>query len=126
MDLSAVNASQIQTSITGLQYEDTVVGTGPKSKKGDTVEVHYTGWIYKNGVKGAQFDSSLPRDETFSFKVGGHMVIQGWEEGLVGMQVGGKRTLIIPPNLGYGSRGAGRSIPPDSTLLFEVELIKIN
>ncbi|MCX6995010.1 MAG: FKBP-type peptidyl-prolyl cis-trans isomerase [Chlamydiae bacterium] len=126
MDISAVNTSKLTTSITGLQYEDTVVGMGATSKKGDTVEVHYTGWIYKNGQKGAQFDSSLPRDETFSFKIGSHMVIQGWEEGLVGMQVGGKRTLIIPPSLGYGPRGSGRTIPPDSTLIFEVDLIKIN
>jgi FKBP-type peptidyl-prolyl cis-trans isomerase len=104
-----------------LKYEDLKEGQGPEAKKGDEVQVHYTGWL-KNGTK---FDSSLDRKEPFTFKLGAGMVIQGWDEGVAGMKVGGKRKLIIPPELAYGKRGAGRVIPPDAELTFEVELLKI-
>lgn len=106
----------------GLQYEDLKEGTGNEAKKGDTVVVHYTGWL-KDGKK---FDSSLDRREPFEFKLGAGMVIQGWDEGVAGMKVGGKRKLIIPSELGYGKRGAGGGlIPPDAELHFEVELLRI-
>jgi FKBP-type peptidyl-prolyl cis-trans isomerase FkpA len=114
--------SKIVTTKTGLKYEDTKVGTGPEAKAGDTVEVHYTGWLAKDGKK---FDSSLDRGEAFSFKLGAGMVIKGWDEGVAGMKVGGKRKLLIPAALGYGARGAGRAIPPNADLVFEVELLKI-
>ena len=121
----ALFANFPNTTSTGLQYEDFSVGTGLVVKKGDVVEVHYIGWLYNDGQKGAQFDSSLPRGELFAFKVGSGMVIRGWDEGLVGMKVGGKRLLLIPSDLAYGSRGAGGVIPPNATLLFEVQLVKI-
>ncbi len=105
----------------GLQYVDLKEGDGEKAKKGDTVEVHYTGWL-KDGKK---FDSSLDRKEPFSFKLGAGKVIKGWDEGVAGMKVGGKRKLIIPSELAYGKRGAGDAIPPDAELTFEVELLKI-
>jgi peptidylprolyl isomerase len=87
--------------------------------------MHYTGWLYENGVKGSKFDSSLDRGEPFAFKLGQGQVIKGWDEGVAGMKVGGKRTLIIPPQMGYGARGAGGAIPPNATLLFEVELLGV-
>lgn len=105
----------------GLQYQELKEGTGDAAKKGDTVEVHYTGWL-KNGKK---FDSSLDRGQPFSFKLGAGMVIKGWDEGVQGIKVGGKRKLMIPPELGYGKKGAGDAIPPDADLIFEVELLKI-
>jgi FKBP-type peptidyl-prolyl cis-trans isomerase len=105
----------------GLQYVELKEGDGEKAKKGDTVEVHYTGWL-KDGKK---FDSSLDRKEPFSFKLGAGKVIKGWDEGVAGMKVGGKRKLIIPSELAYGKRGAGDAIPPDAELTFEVELLKI-
>jgi tRNA A-37 threonylcarbamoyl transferase component Bud32 len=108
----------------GLKYVDLKEGTGAKAQKGDLVEVHYTGWLYVDGKAGKQFDSSVER-APFSFRLGDGKVIKGWEEGVVFMKVGGKRKLIIPPDLGYGKRGAGNDIPPDATLLFEVELLKI-
>jgi FKBP-type peptidyl-prolyl cis-trans isomerase FkpA len=104
-----------------LKYEDLKEGKGAEAKKGDTVEVHYTGWL----TNGKKFDSSLDRNETFSFKLGAGKVIKGWDEGVVGMKVGGKRKLTIPPALGYGATGAGDDIPPNATLVFEVELIKV-
>ena len=108
----------------GLKYTDTQVGTGAEAQKGYIVSVQYTGWIYKNGNKGAKFDSSLDRNKPFTFTLGKHEVIDGWDEGVAGMKVGGKRTLIIPPNLAYGATGgAGGVIPPNSTLIFDVELI---
>lgn len=111
------------TTPTGLQYEDTVVGTGAEAKPGRNVTVHYTGWLYEDGVQGAKFDSSKDRDEPFIFPLGGGMVIKGWDEGVQGMKEGGQRTLIIPAALGYGARGAGGVIPPNATLKFDVELL---
>ena len=110
----------------GLQYEDTVVGTGAQATKGKSVTVHYTGWLYQNGVQGAKFDSSKDRNDPFVFSLGAGMVIRGWDEGVAGMLVGGARTLIIPPDLGYGARGAGGVIPPNATLKFDVELLGVS
>ena len=115
----------MQTTASGLQYEDTVPGTGAAAKAGQEVSVHYTGWLYKDGAKGAKFDSSKDRNDPFEFSLGAGQVIKGWDEGVAGMKVGGKRTLVIPPQLGYGARGAGGVIPPNATLLFEVELLKV-
>ena len=115
----------MQTLPSGLKYTDEVVGTGPQPSAGQTVNVHYTGWLYNDGVKGKKFDSSRDRGSPFSFKLGAGMVIQGWDIGVATMHVGGKRTLIIPPDLGYGSRGAGGVIPPGATLMFDVELLSI-
>jgi len=109
----------------GLILADTKAGTGAVAKAGQTCLMHYTGWLYNNGTKGAKFDSSVDRGEPFSFRLGQGQVIKGWDEGVAGMKVGGKRTLIIPPALGYGARGAGSSIPPNATLLFEVELLNV-
>ena len=103
----------------GLKFEDTTVGDGAVASKGQTVTVHYTGWL-ENGTK---FDSSKDRDEPFEFKLGAGQVIRGWDEGVAGMKVGGVRRLTIPPQLGYGDRGAGGVIPPKATLIFEVELL---
>lgn len=114
------------TSATGLKYEDSKVGTGTEAKSGNDVAVHYTGWLNKEGQKGTKFDSSVDRGEEFEFPLGKGMVIQGWDEGVQGMKVGGKRTLFIPSKLGYGARGAGAAIPPNADLIFDVELIKIN
>ena len=111
------------TTASGLQYEDTVLGQGAAAQAGRQVSVHYTGWLYKDGVKGAKFDSSKDRGDPFDFDLGAGMVIAGWDEGVQGMQVGGTRLLVIPPQLGYGTRGAGGVIPPNATLMFEVELL---
>jgi FKBP-type peptidyl-prolyl cis-trans isomerase FkpA len=113
------------TTPSGLQYEDTVVGTGAAAQAGQHVTVHYTGWLYENGTAGRKFDSSKDRHDPFRFDLGAGMVIRGWDEGVQGMQVGGTRRLVIPPQLGYGSRGAGGVIPPNATLLFEVELLGV-
>ena len=113
------------TTASGLQYEDTVIGVGGQAQRGRTVVVHYSGWLYRDGQKGAQFDSSHAYGEPFIFPLGAGAVIRGWDEGVAGMKVGGKRTLIIPPALGYGKRGAGREIPPNATLLFEIELLGV-
>jgi len=102
----------------GLSYEDTLVGTGPTPKSGQTCVMHYTGWLWINGAKGSKFDSSLDRGRPFEFPLGQGRVIKGWDEGVATMQVGGKRTLLIPPALGYGDRGAAGVIPPGATLLF--------
>jgi FKBP-type peptidyl-prolyl cis-trans isomerase len=112
---------KVITTKSGLKYEDLKEGTGDQAKSGDTVDVHYTGWL-KDGKK---FDSSLDRKQPFTFKVGAGQVIKGWDEGVAGMKVGGKRKLTIPPDLGYGARGAGNVIPPNAELTFEVELLKI-
>jgi FKBP-type peptidyl-prolyl cis-trans isomerase len=109
----------------GLKYTDTNVGTGDEATRGKRVTVHYTGWLYNNGEKGKKFDSSVDRGEPFAFNLGAGQVIPGWEQGVAGMKVGGKRTLIIPASLGYGSRGAGGAIPPNATLMFDVELLKV-
>lgn len=113
------------TTPSGLQYDDTVTGSGPTASAGQRVTVHYTGWLFKDGVQGAKFDSSKDRNDPFVFSLGAGMVIRGWDEGVAGMQVGGARTLIIPPELGYGARGAGGVIPPNATLKFDVELLGI-
>lgn len=113
------------TTSSGLQIQDTKVGTGASPKTGQTCVMHYTGWLYENGAKGRKFDSSVDRNEPFEFPIGKGRVIKGWDEGVATMQVGGKRTLIIPPALGYGARGAGGVIPPNATLLFEVELLGV-
>ena len=120
-----VGAQETITTDSGLSYIDTKAGTGPAAKAGQSATVHYTGWIYENGVKGSKFDSSRERDQTFSFPLGTGRVIRGWDEGIAGMRKGGQRTLIIPPNLAYGAAGAGGVIPPNATLLFEVELIGV-
>jgi peptidylprolyl isomerase len=109
----------------GLQYEDTQVGSGASPSRGQSCVMHYTGWLWQDGAKGAKFDSSVDRGRPFVFPIGMGRVIKGWDEGVSTMQVGGKRTLLIPPDLGYGARGAGGVIPPDATLLFEVELLDI-
>ena len=115
----------LTTTASGLQYEDTVVGEGAEAKAGQNVTVHYTGWLYKDGQQGAKFDSSKDRNDPFVFALGAGMVIRGWDEGVAGMQVGGKRTLIIPSEMGYGARGAGGVIPPNATLMFDVELLAV-
>jgi FKBP-type peptidyl-prolyl cis-trans isomerase FkpA len=120
---SAGAPSAMTTTTSGLQYQDTVVGNGAQAAAGQRVSVHYTGWLYNNGVKGSKFDSSKDRGQPFTFSLGAGEVIGGWDEGVQGMQVGGTRKLIIPPQLGYGARGAGGVIPPNATLLFEVDLL---
>lgn len=109
----------------GLQFEDSVVGTGESPRKGQTCVMHYTGWLWVNSAKGSKFDSSLDRGKPFEFPLGMGRVIKGWDEGVASMKVGGKRTLLIPPGLGYGDRGAAGVIPPGATLLFEVELLGV-
>jgi len=109
----------------GLKYTDTKTGDGATATPGNKVSVHYTGWLYNNAAKGAKFDSSVDRGQPFQFTLGAHQVIAGWDEGVAGMKVGGKRTLIIPPELGYGARGAGGVIPPNATLMFDVELLGV-
>ena len=106
----------LTTTASGLPYEDTTVGEGAEATKGNNVSVHYTGWLYNNGEQGAKFDSSRDRNDPFEFSLGAGMVIKGWDEGVQGMKIGGKRTLIIPAALGYGARGAGGVIPPNATL----------
>jgi len=115
-------------NITSLQISDAKVGSGAEAKAGKTVVVHYTGWLYdprKPDKHGKKFDSSRDRNDPFQFKLGAGQVISGWDQGVAGMKVGGQRTLVIPSQLGYGARGAGGSIPPNSTLLFDVELIEV-
>ena len=113
------------TTPTGLQYEDTTVGNGEVAQAGRRVQVHYTGWLYNDGVQGAKFDSSKDRGQPFEFPLGAGHVIKGWDEGVQGMSVGGTRRLVIPAALGYGARGAGGVIPPNATLLFEVDLLAV-
>jgi len=111
-------------TVTELTTKDLVVGAGDQAVKGDTLTMHYTGWLYKNGRRGKKFDSSAG-SEPFSFKLGAGEVIEGWERGIEGMRVGGKRELIIPPQLGYGQQGAPPDIPPNTALNFEVELLSV-
>jgi peptidylprolyl isomerase len=121
----AQGAGKPVTTPSGLQIIDSKVGTGASPKAGQTCVMHYTGWLYENGAKGKKFDSSVDRGEPFEFPIGRGQVIAGWDEGVASMKVGGKRTLIIPPALGYGARGAGGVIPPNSTLIFDVELLGV-
>ena len=118
-------AGKTMTTPSGLQITDSKVGTGATPKTGQTCVMHYTGWLYVNGAKGQKFDSSVDRGQPFEFPIGVRRVIAGWDEGVATMKVGGKRTLIIPPELGYGARGAGGVIPPNATLIFEVELLDV-
>ena len=117
----AVDSAALTRTASGLQYQDVAVGNGDEAGEGKVAVVHYTGWL----TDGTKFDSSRDRGEPFSFPVGGGQVIAGWDEGVASMKVGGKRTLLIPPALGYGDRGAGGVIPPGATLLFEVELLRV-
>ena len=113
------------TTASGLQIIDSMAGTGASPKPGQICVMHYTGWLYEDGKKGKKFDSSVDRNEPFEFPIGQRKVIAGWDEGVATMKVGGKRTLIIPPELGYGARGAGGVIPPNATLMFDVELLAV-
>lgn len=124
MTLSA-SAAETKTLPSGLKYQEEQVGTGPEATAGQSVQVHYTGWLDQGGAKGTKFDSSRDRGQPFSFRLGGGQVIKGWDEGVAGMKVGGKRTLLIPAELGYGARGAGGVIPPNATLIFDVELLGV-
>ena len=120
-----MRAMTMTSTPSGLQIEDTQVGTGASPTTGQTCVMHYTGWLWVNGAKGKKFDSSVDRGEPFEFPIGRGRVIKGWDEGVAAMKVGGKRTLLIPPALGYGERGAGGAIPGGATLLFEVELLGV-
>ena len=122
---TAQTVGQTMTKASGLQITDTKIGTGAVPFPGQICVMHYTGWLYENGAKGKKFDSSLDRGQPFEFPLGQHQVIAGWDEGVASMKVGGKRTLVIPPELGYGARGAGGVIPPNATLIFEVELLDV-
>ena len=113
------------TTASGLTYDDKVVGTGAEAKAGQDVKVHYTGWLFYGGERGKKFDSSKDRGDPFEFPLGAGHVIKGWDEGVAGMKVGGTRVLTIPPQLGYGARGARGVIPPNATLIFEVELLGV-
>jgi peptidylprolyl isomerase len=117
--------SRMQKTPSGLQWEDVKAGTGASPKTGQTCVMHYTGWLWEDGAKGKKFDSSVDRGQPFEFPLGQGRVIKGWDEGVATMKVGGKRNLLIPPQLGYGARGAGGVIPPNSTLFFEVELLGV-
>ena len=126
--LTACGGNTENTSVTQLIRQDDVMGTGAEAQSGRVVTVHYTGWLYdqtRPDRKGNKFDSSRDRNEPFSFNLGAGEVIRGWDEGVAGMKVGGRRTLTIPPDMGYGARGAGGVIPPNSTLLFDVELLEV-
>ena len=122
---TAQAVGKTMTTQSGLQITDSTVGTGATPKPGQICVMHYTGWLYQNGAKGKKFDSSVDRGQPFEFSIGRHQVIGGWDEGVATMKVGGKRTLIIPPELGYGARGAGGVIPPNATLMFDVELLDV-
>ncbi len=124
-DAEKKSESKMTKTPSGLQYEDTVTGTGASPKNGQTCVMHYTGWLWESGAKGKKFDSSVDRGKPFEFGIGQGQVIKGWDEGVSTMKVGGKRTLLIPPTLGYGARGTGGVIPPNATLLFEVELLGV-
>ena len=120
----AADTKVIKTA-SGLEYIDSVQGTGAEAVAGKMVKVHYTGWLNEKGQKGRKFDSSVDRGDPFIFPLGAGRVIKGWDEGVAGMKVGGKRTLMIPAVLGYGARGAGSAIPPNADLIFDVELLEI-
>jgi peptidylprolyl isomerase len=120
-----IDPDKMKKTDSGLRYQDVVEGKGAQPQKGQTCEVHYTGWLWQDGQKGNKFDSSKDRNMPFQFPVGAGQVIKGWDEGVATMKVGGKRLLVIPPALGYGERGAGGVIPPNATLLFEVDLLGV-
>ena len=122
---AAQAVGKTMTTPSGLQITDSTIGTGATPKPGQICVMHYTGWLYQDGAKGKKFDSSVDRNEPFEFPIGQRKVIAGWDEGVATMKVGGKRTLIIPPALGYGARGAGGVIPPNATLMFDVELLDV-
>lgn len=121
-----IDPAKMKKTDSGLKYQDVKEGKGADAKKGQNCQVHYTGWLWEDGKKGKKFDSSVDRGEPFTFKVGQGQVIKGWDEGVGSMKVGGKRLLLIPPELGYGENGAGDVIPANATLLFEVELLEAN
>jgi len=121
---SAFAANEVTTP-SGLRIIDVTKGTGAVPQTGQTVTVNYTGWLFVDGKKGQKFDSSLDRNQPFSFTLGQGQVIKGWDEGVATMHIGGKRTLIIPPDLGYGASGAGGVIPPNATLIFDVDLLSV-
>ena len=123
--VAAQSVGKTTTTPSGLQITDSMIGNGATPQPGQICVMHYTGWLYENGAKGNKFDSSLDRGKPFEFAIGTRQVIAGWDEGVATMKVGGKRTLIIPPQLGYGARGAAGVIPPNATLIFDVELLDI-
>jgi len=125
LSMAPVFAQQETATASGLRYIEVKPGTGAVAQAGQTAVVHYTGWLYQGGRKGMKFDSSRDRGQPFAFPLGAGRVIKGWDEGVAGMKAGGQRTLIIPPQLGYGPRGAGNVIPPNATLIFDVELIEL-
>lgn len=124
-DTTPAKAAAIKTLPSGLKIQDHTIGTGVEAVAGKTVVVHYTGWLDEKGQKGTKFDSSVDRGQKFDFPLGAGRVIAGWDEGVAGMKVGGKRTLYIPSKLGYGARGAGAAIPPNADLIFDVELFEV-
>jgi len=121
----SVGLAEMVTTDSGLRFEDHQLGSGAIATAGKSVQVHYTGWLDADGQKGEKFDSSLDRGRPFVFPLGAGRVIKGWDEGVAGMKIGGKRTLYIPAKLGYGARGAGRAIPPNADLIFDVELLGV-
>jgi FKBP-type peptidyl-prolyl cis-trans isomerase len=123
--LAFIMASCSSSSLSDLKTDDIILGTGAQAVKGSTVTVHYTGWLYKSGRRGRKFDSSLDSGQPFAFKLGAGEVIEGWDRGIDGMRIGGKRELIIPAQLGYGAAGAPPDIPPDAILDFEVQLLEV-
>lgn len=122
---SSVATARVETTLTGLQISDNRVGTGPSPATGKKVIIHYTGWLYVNGTKGRKFDSSLDRGEPFDFIIGKGQVIKGWDEGIATMHAGGNRTLIVPPDLGYGATGLAGTVPPNAWLIFDVDLLGV-
>ena len=123
--LAFIMGSCASNSLSDLKTNDIIVGTGAQAVKGSNVTVHYTGWLYKNGHRGKKFDSSLDSGQPFTFKLGAGEVIEGWDRGIEGMRIGGKRELIIPPQMGYGDSGAPPDIPPRAILSFEVQLLDV-
>ncbi|WP_131195207.1 FKBP-type peptidyl-prolyl cis-trans isomerase [Lichenihabitans psoromatis] len=123
--MTDINPDDYRTLTVGIRYHDEVVGTGEEAVSGKPVRVHYTGWLDDNGQRGKKFDSSRDRGDPFGFKLGAQQVISGWDLGVASMKIGGKRTLILAPERGYGARGAGGVIPPNATLIFDVELLSV-